>query len=144
MELLSGNRHQLGGFKWLSRGEIADLEISKIPDDGEFGYFFVVDLRYPPELHSMHNCYPMAVEHLSLGEEHLSDAVKPLLGGKRYPNVSQRQDRIRDSLSESQILPSARPHHHQDPQRCSLQTGSLVGQLHRDEHRISQGCQELF
>ena len=88
----------IGEYKWLSRAEISMLDIARLPDDGEYGYVFVVDLRYPPELHSKHSDYPLAVEHLLLGQEHLSETVKPLLGGKRYSGVKKLVSCLSDKV----------------------------------------------
>ena len=41
-------------------------------DDAEFGFFVVVDLEYPKELHDQHNDYPLAPEHLKITKEMLS------------------------------------------------------------------------
>ena len=88
----------IGEFKWLSRGDIANLNILDIPDNGEYGYVFVVDLHYPVELHSKHSDYPLAVEHLMLGEEHLSETIKLLLGGRRYTNVKKLVSCLTDKV----------------------------------------------
>ena len=60
------------GFRWLTREEIEKLNISTIKDDGDIGYFFEVDLKYPKALHNSHNDYPLAAEHLSIDGEMLS------------------------------------------------------------------------
>ena len=41
-------------------------------DDAEFGYFVVVDLEYPEDLHDFHNDYPLAPEHLHITKAMLS------------------------------------------------------------------------
>ena len=77
----------VGDFKWLSAAEIRRLRIKNLGDDDEYGYVFVVDLRYPPHLHDKHNCYPLADEHMLIEEEHLSDVSKNLLAGRRFKPV---------------------------------------------------------
>lgn len=49
-------------------------EIMNLPDDGENGFIFEVDLEYPQELHDAHNDYPFCAERQKLPE----DAMKIL------------------------------------------------------------------
>jgi hypothetical protein len=44
-----------GEFDWLNEEEISNLDITQIPDDSDEGYIFEVDLKYPKELHDLHN-----------------------------------------------------------------------------------------
>jgi DNA polymerase type B, organellar and viral len=74
----------VGDYKWLDRSEIKNLRVRDLPDDGDYGYILEVDLEYPEHLHDRHNCYPLAVEHVTLTEDHLSPAAKELLQGQRY------------------------------------------------------------
>ena len=58
-------------------GNFSDTNVSletilATPDDAEFGFFVVVDLEYPEELHNQHNDYPLAPEHLNVTTEMLS------------------------------------------------------------------------
>ena len=46
--------------------DAADVDVASIPDDGEHGYFFEVDLEYPKELHQLHNDYPLAPERMQV------------------------------------------------------------------------------
>ena len=86
----------IGEYKWLTRAELAHIRIPQLPDDGEYGYVFVVDLLYPPRLHDKHNCYPLAVEHVLLNERHLSDVSKNLLGGKPFRQVRKLVSTLSD------------------------------------------------
>ena len=43
------------------------------------GYFLEVDLKYPNELHKLHNDYPLAPEELAVSSEMLSNYCKKLL-----------------------------------------------------------------
>ena len=61
-----------GNFAWLTDGEIANLDVTTIPDDGEEGYILEVDLEYPQELHELHNDYPLAPEKLKVSTDWLS------------------------------------------------------------------------
>lgn len=64
-----------GGFRQLT-SEIADFDSSKISPDSDLGYLFVVDMVYPKDLHSYHNDYPLAPEHLVPQYNHLSKLQK--------------------------------------------------------------------
>ena len=43
------------------------------------GYFLEVDLKYPDELHELHNDYPLAPEKLAVSSNMLSKYCKKLL-----------------------------------------------------------------
>ena len=64
------------GFYWLNAEEIQNIAISEIPEDGEDGYIFKVNLKYPQHLHDTHNDYPLAPEKKSIREEMLSPYSK--------------------------------------------------------------------
>ena len=49
-------------FTWMSEEQIATLDITKIADDSDSGYFLEVDLEYPVHLHDLHNEYPLDPE----------------------------------------------------------------------------------
>ncbi|XP_054260314.1 uncharacterized protein LOC128984968 [Macrosteles quadrilineatus] len=51
-----------GGFSWLSREEIENLDVVNVPDDSEVGYSLEVDLEYPPSLHDAHRDLPFLCE----------------------------------------------------------------------------------
>ncbi|GBN91892.1 hypothetical protein AVEN_35644-1 [Araneus ventricosus] len=52
-----------GGFEWISADVTLDW-IQSIPQDSSEGYIFEVDLKYPEELHDLHNDYPLAPEKM--------------------------------------------------------------------------------
>ena len=52
------------GFRFLQREKISALILQGLPDDGEDGYIFEVDLHYPTSLHNQHDDYPLAPESL--------------------------------------------------------------------------------
>ncbi|XP_053380071.1 uncharacterized protein LOC128548718, partial [Mercenaria mercenaria] len=56
-------------FQFLKKREINQLDIRNIPADGEKGYIFEVNLRYPPELHDKHNDYPLAPERKAISDD---------------------------------------------------------------------------
>ena len=53
-----------GSFRWLSEKQINKLDLAKYKDDSKKGLMFEVDLKYPKELHDLHNDYPLAPEKI--------------------------------------------------------------------------------
>ncbi|CAG9840822.1 unnamed protein product [Diabrotica balteata] len=61
----------IGVFKWIedvTKFGVNNLleghiDIMSMPDDAKEGYFFQVDMEYPPELHDKHKDFPFAAEH---------------------------------------------------------------------------------
>ena len=51
-----------GNFRWLSQQELQAFNIVEMDPNGETCYILEVDLKYPKELHDIHNDYPLAVE----------------------------------------------------------------------------------
>ena len=48
-----------GGFKWLTEKEINKIDLAN-KEDSKKGLILEVDLKYPRELHDLHNDYPLA------------------------------------------------------------------------------------
>ena len=65
-------------FQWLSEEDIRHLDVDAVPDCGETGYVFEVDLEYPNELHDLHNDYPLAPEPFDIQPDMLSAYQKAL------------------------------------------------------------------
>lgn len=63
----------ISNFRFLSDYEIENFNLMDISDDSDEGYILEVDLHYPSKLHDCHNEYPLAVEHLKLSEDMMSD-----------------------------------------------------------------------
>lgn len=53
----------VGDFKW-----VENFDINTYNPNGETGYVLEVDLKYPEELHDLHNDYPLAPEHLEINK----------------------------------------------------------------------------
>ena len=60
-----------GGFKWLKRDEINEIELFMRKKNGEKGLILEVDLEYPQDLHDNHNDYPLAAEKINVDESML-------------------------------------------------------------------------
>lgn len=55
------------------------LDVHSISLDGDTGYIYEVDLKYPVELHDYHSDYPLALESFQIKPEMLSLYQKDLL-----------------------------------------------------------------
>ena len=53
-----------GGFKWLKY--VDNFDVNLISEKCPIGYILEVDLKYPDELHSLHNDYSLAPEKLPI------------------------------------------------------------------------------
>lgn len=62
-----------GRFRWLKQAEIDKLDLSKNKEDNKRGLILEVDLEYPPELHNLHNEYPLAAEKMVVKDGMLSE-----------------------------------------------------------------------
>ena len=59
------SRHLLyGEFKWVKN--VDNFDINSINKNSLWGYILEVDLKYPDELHNLHNDYPIAAEKLEI------------------------------------------------------------------------------
>jgi hypothetical protein len=66
-------------FRRLEKEECKHLNTNSVSDDSEEGFILEVDLDYPPELHDLHNEYPLAPEKMKVAENMLSSYAKKLL-----------------------------------------------------------------
>ena len=51
-----------GGFRWMNQKQIDNLDLNKYHDESKKGLILEVDLKYPKDLHDLHNDYPLAPE----------------------------------------------------------------------------------
>ena len=65
------------GFKWFKN--IDNFDIMSINDKIPMGYFLEIDLKYPEELHELHNDFPLAPEKLTVSNNMLSKYCKNLV-----------------------------------------------------------------
>jgi hypothetical protein len=78
----------VGGWKWLTRREIDDLDVAAVSAKSKIGFILEVDLSYPESLHADHNDLPCAPEHFSVPTAMLSPHQRQLLetsGARRDP-----------------------------------------------------------
>ena len=67
-------------FEWVENPQGIE-EYLKVPKDAPQGYILEVDLEYPPEIHDLHNDYPMAPEVREIPFEQLSPLQKKICPG---------------------------------------------------------------
>ena len=60
-------------FEWLSDDEINGIDFNCVSAESDVGYILEVDLKYPSELHELHNDYLLAPEKLKVSKDMLSD-----------------------------------------------------------------------
>ena len=65
-----------GSFKWLKN--IDKFDVMPINDKSSIGYFLEVDLKYPIELHELHNDFLLAPEKLAVFSDMLSKYCKKI------------------------------------------------------------------
>ena len=59
-----------GKFEWLKNFD--GFDVISISENSPIGYFLEVDLKYPDELHKLHNDYPLSPEKLAVSSDMLS------------------------------------------------------------------------
>ena len=60
-------------FECLSDDEIDSIDFNCVSSESDVGYILEVDLKYPCELHDLHNDYPLAPEKMKVSKDMLSD-----------------------------------------------------------------------
>ena len=63
-------------IKWLK--SVDELDIMSVNEKSDVGYILEVDLKYPEELHKLHNDYPLAPEKLIVTIDMLSKYCKEI------------------------------------------------------------------
>ena len=88
-----------GGFDW------SDIILDKImqkSDESDVGYFVMVDLNYPSNLHDNHIDFPLAAEKLKIDTEMLSQYQLAVL--KFYCQQGLQVTRLHKTLKFNQRL----------------------------------------
>ena len=64
-------------FEWLKN--VDSFDVMSIDKKNDVGYILEVDLKYPNELHELHNDYPLAPEELTVTNDILSNYCKSIV-----------------------------------------------------------------
>jgi hypothetical protein len=87
-----------GDFHFLPEAEVDLFDVDNMDnimdEDLEKGYILEVDLEYPPELHDLHNDYPLAAERLTVSKEMLSPYCNSF--GKKHINCPKLVPNLND------------------------------------------------
>ena len=108
------------GFRFLQQEGITVLKLQDLPNDGEDGYIFEVDLHYPTSLHNQHDAYPLAPESLAIDRSMYSPTHQSL-----FP----------ESVPQKKLTPNLRDkvkyviHYHN--LKLYLQLGLVITNVHR-------------
>ena len=121
-----------GGFRFLNKDEIQQLDILSTPKDSSIGYVCEVSLEYPKELHDRHSDYPLAPEKKIIKDQDLSPYAKRLWkamhGRKETDELPPRAkvEKLITSLNDKEkyIL-----HYHN--LQLYIQLGMRIQQIHR-------------
>ena len=90
-----------GDFRWIPCPEYINLD--SYDENLAKGLILEVDLEYPPELHHLHNDYPLAPEKMVVKPEMLSDYSREILGRgkmtigkveKLIPNLRDKKEYV--------------------------------------------------
>ena len=82
----------VGDFRFLE--DVDGFDVMNVPENGDKGYILEVSLHYPPRLHDLHNCLPLAPEQQRISNEQLSPYAQRLLrqlhGLEEYETLPSR------------------------------------------------------
>ena len=70
-----------GGFRWMTKKQIDKIDKKNVDlykEDSKKGLILEVDLKYPEDLHDLHNDYPLAAEKIKVKEKMLSKYCKKI------------------------------------------------------------------
>lgn len=78
-----------GGFRWVDPRHLNTEKVLNLKDDDPIGFIFEVHLKYPHELHKLHNEFPLAPEKFSVTHDMLSPYAKSFIqkGYKGVPKL---------------------------------------------------------
>ena len=87
-----------GRFKWLTKKEINNFDLSKVSENSSLGYILEVDLKYPNELHDLHNDYPLAPQKLEINQDMLSNYSSDIADeyGMKFGRVNKLDPNLRN------------------------------------------------
>ena len=80
---------------------VDNFDVNSISEKSPIGYILEVDLKYPNELHELHNDYPLAPKKLAIFYDILSDYCKKLADkdGIKVSDVKKLIPNLRDKTN---------------------------------------------
>jgi hypothetical protein len=105
-------------FEWVNVEELSNLEDASAESD--YSYILEVDLKYPQHLHDLHNCYPLAAEHMYVKRDMLSTYQQEL-----YPKFANVKKLIPNLLDKSKYVC------HYENLKLYISLGMIVTKIHR-------------
>ena len=112
-----------GGFRFFSPDQIESItkaEILAIPDDGDKGYAFEIDVEYGRELHEKHSDYPLMPESLEISSEMYSPFMT-----NHFPDEPPQKKLTPNLRNKSHYIV-----HYSNLKLC-LQLGLKITKIHR-------------
>ena len=86
-------------FKFLTEKKINNFDLDSVTENSQTGYILECDLKYPKELHELHNDYPLCPEKIEVNSDMLSKYCSDIahkygtkVGGVRklIPNLGEK------------------------------------------------------
>ncbi|GBN45594.1 hypothetical protein AVEN_20056-1, partial [Araneus ventricosus] len=81
----------VNNLEWLLPEEISLQQICQTLYDSATGYILEVDMEYPPELHDLHNNYPLAPERMTITPNMLSPKAMEILSEMNIKPASKSE-----------------------------------------------------
>ena len=103
--------------------DLAKDKILNLKDDCTDGYFFEVDLKYPNEIHDLHNEFPLCPEQLQIKEEWLSEYQKIL---RKELQIKGKSNKLCLTLFDKEKYVM----HYKNLKFC-LENGLILTKIHR-------------
>ena len=116
-------------FEWEEEHfSINDIDLVKdkilnLKDDSTDGYFFEVDLKYPNEIHDLHNEFPLCPEQLQIKDEWLSEYQKIL---RKELQIKGKSNKLCLTLFDKEKYVM----HYKNLKFC-LENGLILTKIHR-------------
>ena len=117
------NNFLIVSFEWLKN--VDKLDVNSINRKSDIGYILEVDLKYPDELHELHNDYPLAPEKLAVSSDILSNYYKSI-ADKYDIRVDDVRKLIPNLADKSKYVP-----HYRNLQ-LYLSLGMKLTKIHRE------------
>ena len=103
--------------------DLAKDKILNLKDDCTDGYFFEVDLKYPNEIHDLHNEFPLCPEQLQIKDEWLSEYQKIL---RKELQIKGKSNKLCLTLFDKEKYVM----HYKNLKFC-LENGLILTKIHR-------------